>query len=58
MNNIDRLKKKIKEFSDFKLSYEEDYLLYKEILELCNKIDNSDKIKNKIMEMFAKRYGK
>lgn len=35
MNNVEKLKEKIKEFSNQQQGYTKDYLLYEEILELC-----------------------
>ncbi len=58
MNNSSKLKEKVIEFSNSKHNYMEDMALYKEILELCNKVENSEEIKKKTMEIFAVRYSK
>lgn len=58
MNNSNKLKERIIEFSRTKNNYNKDLALYKEIMELCEKVENSDRIKKKTKEVFAARYSK
>lgn len=58
MSYSNKLKEKVIEFSNSKNNYKDDVVLYKEILELCGKVKNSNIIKIKVMEIFASRYSK